>query len=262
MLRIATAGDVHCGAHDAGRVREQFAAVHQEADVLLLAGDLTNHGTPEEMRAVAAGLREVAARLPVLAVFGNHDVHSEQEAEGRAILEAAGITVLEQEVATLELKGLSVGIAGAKGFCGGFRGGCASLFGEREMRSFLQPTVEAAAFFAGALRALDTDVRIALMHFSPVAETLLGERWEIFAFLGAYQLGEALDDAGADLALHGHAHRGCERGQTAGGVPVRNVAQAVLKRAYAVYEVGAPSRGRRRGTEAAPAAAAVMAALG
>lgn len=251
MVRIATAGDVHCGAHDAGRVREQFAAVHEEADVLLLAGDLTNHGTPDEMHAFAEGLREVAARLPVYAVFGNHDVHAEQEAEARAILEAAGITVLEHEVATLEVNGRSLGVAGAKGFCGGFRGGCASLFGEREMRLFLQPTVAAAAFFAGALRALDTDVKVALMHFAPVPETLLGERWELFPFLGAYQLGEAIDDAGCDLALHGHAHRGTEVGATGGGVPVRNVAQAVLKRAYAVYEVQAKAVSRT-----VPAAAA------
>ncbi len=241
MVRIATAGDVHCGAHDTGRVREQFATVHEEADVLLLAGDLTNHGTPEEMHAVAEGLREVAARIPVYAVFGNHDVHAEMEAEARAILQAAGITPLEHEVATLDVNGTSLGIAGAKGFCGGFRGGCASQFGEREMRMFLQPTLAAATFFAGALRAMDTDVRVALMHFAPVPDTLLGERWELFPFLGAYQLGEAIDDAGADLALHGHAHRGTELGQTPGGVPVRNVAQAVLKRAYAVYAIEAKS---------------------
>ena len=237
MVRIATAGDVHCGAHDTGRVREQFAAVHEEADVLLLAGDLTNHGTPDEMRAVAAGLADVAARIPVFAVFGNHDVHAEMETEARAILEAAGIRVLEHEVGTIDVNGTSVGIAGAKGFCGGFRGGCASMFGEREMRIFLQPTMAAAAFFQGALRALDTDVRIALMHFAPVPETLFGERWELFPFLGAYQLGEAIDDAGADLALHGHAHRGTECGQTPGGVPVRNVAQAVLQKPYAVYAI-------------------------
>lgn len=244
MVKIATAGDVHCGAHDAGRVREQFATVHAEADVLLLAGDLTNHGTPDEMKAFADGMRDVAAKMPVYAVFGNHDVHAEMEAEARAILAEAGITVLEHEVATLDVNGTSVGIAGAKGFCGGFRGGCASTFGEREMRMFLAPTIAAADFFRGALRSLDTDVRVALMHFAPVPGTLLGERWELFPFLGAHQLGEAIDDAGADLALHGHAHRGTEVGATGGGVPVRNVAQAVLKRAYAVYEVEAKSLSR------------------
>jgi Icc-related predicted phosphoesterase len=245
MVRIATAGDVHCGAHDADRVRAQFAGIEREADVLLLAGDLTNHGTPDEMNAVAAGLADVVKAIPVYAVFGNHDVHAEMEAEARAILEAAGITVLEQEVAVLDVNGVSIGIAGAKGFCGGFRGGCASMFGEREMRVFLKPTIEAAAFFGGALRAMDTDVRVALMHFAPVPETLFGERWELFPFLGAYQLGEAIDDAGCDLALHGHAHRGTEKGQTPGGVPVRNVAQAVLGKAYAVYEVASKTLTKR-----------------
>lgn len=239
MVQIATAGDVHCGPQDAARVRAQFAAVHQEADVLLLAGDLTNHGTPEEMRAFADGMREAAARLPVYAVFGNHDVHADQVAEARAILAEAGITVLEHETATLTVNGTSVGIAGAKGFCGGFNGGCASVFGEPEMRVFLKPTHDAAAFFGEALRSLDTDLKVALMHYAPVPETLMGERWELFAFLGAYQLGDALDDAGCDLALHGHAHRGTEHGATPGGVPVRNVAQAVLKRPYAVYELAA-----------------------
>lgn len=239
MVKIATAGDVHCGPHDAARVRKAFAWVHLDADVLLLAGDLTNHGTPEEMRAFADGLRDTAARLPVYAVFGNHDVHAGQEAEARAILAAAGITLLEQETAVVTVNGVSIGIAGAKGFCGGFKGGCASTFGEREMRLFLQPTFDAAAFFEASLRALDTDLRIALMHFAPIPETLLGERWELFAFLGAYQLGDALDNAGCDLALHGHAHRGTELGASPGGVPVRNVAQAVLQRPYAVYELAA-----------------------
>ncbi|HEY9724718.1 MAG TPA: metallophosphoesterase [Oscillatoriaceae cyanobacterium] len=233
MVRIATAGDIHCGVHETNRVREQFAKVHHEADLLLLAGDLTNTGSSEEMACLAAQLKDLP--LPIVAIFGNHDVHSENEAECRALLEAAGVTVLEKETTRFEFNGVSVGIAGAKGFGGGFRGGCASTFGEPEMRLFLAPTFAYAEFFETALRTMDTDLRIALMHFSPVAQTLLGERWEIFPFLGAYQLGDAVDSAGCDLALHGHAHRGTECGQTPAGVPVRNVAQAVLKRPYAVY---------------------------
>jgi Icc-related predicted phosphoesterase len=243
MVRIATAGDVHCGAHDTTRIREQFANVADEADILLLAGDLTNHGTPEEMRTLAAQLREIP--IPVMAVFGNHDVHAEREEEARRILEEAGVTVLEHEVAHFEFSGVTLGIAGAKGFCGGFRGGCASTFGEPEMRMFLAPTYAAADFFESSLRALDTDIRVALMHYAPVPDTLLGERWELFPFLGAYQLGNALDASGCDLALHGHAHRGTEKGATAMGVPVRNVAQAVLKQPYRVIELE-PSRATRR----------------
>jgi Icc-related predicted phosphoesterase len=235
MVRIAAAGDVHCGAHDDGRVREQFANVSREADILLLAGDLTNHGTPEEMQAFAQQLDGIT--IPVVAILGNHDMHSEQEDEMRRILEVAGVTVLEKETAEFTLNGVTVGVAGAKGFGGGFRGGCASTFGEREMRQFLAPTFAYGAFFESALRTLDTDIRLALMHFAPIPETLFGERWEIFPFLGAYQLGDGLDASGADMAFHGHAHRGCEVGQTPGGVPVRNVAQGVLRKAYAVYEI-------------------------
>ena len=115
------------------------------------------------------------------------------------ILEAAGVIVLEHEVAHLEINGVSVGIAGAKGFGGGFRGGCASTFGEREMRQFLAPTIAAADFFQGALRSLDTDLRLALMHYAPIPDTLIGERWELFPFLGAQQLGEALDHPAAGV---------------------------------------------------------------
>jgi Icc-related predicted phosphoesterase len=252
MVRIATAGDIHCGVHDTTRIRDQFAGVEAEADLLLLAGDLTNHGTPEEMRVLVTQLRDIA--IPIVAVFGNHDVHAERESEAREILEAAGIFVLEQEVAHFEFtmstgtragERVSVGVAGAKGFCGGFRGACASVFGEREMRMFLAPTFAAAEFFESALRSLDTDLRIALMHFSPVPDTLLGERWELFPFLGAYQLGDALDAAGCDLALHGHAHRGTHKGQTAMGIPVRNVAQAVLNKPYTVIPLE-PKRLSRR----------------
>lgn len=254
MVRIAAAGDLHCGTHDTDRIREQFAHVAQEADLLLLAGDLTNHGSPEEMTCLAAQLAGLS--LPVVAIFGNHDVHSATEAENRAILEAAGVTVLEKETASFEFNGVTVGVAGAKGFGGGFRGGCASTFGEPEMRMFLAPTYAYAEFFEGALRAMDTDVRVALMHYAPIPDTLLGERWEIFPFLGAYQLGDALDASGADLALHGHAHRGTPVGQTAGGVKVCNVAQHVVGKAYTVFELEPARRSR-----VIPAACALEPAL-
>jgi Icc-related predicted phosphoesterase len=243
MVRIAAAGDIHCGSHDDGRVRAQFETVSQEADLLLLAGDLTNHGTPDEMTAFVAQLSDVT--IPIVAIFGNHDVHSECETEMRQILEGAGVTVLEKETASFTIRGVTVGVAGAKGFGGGFRGGCASTFGEREMRQFLAPTFAYGDFFESALRTMDTDIRLALMHFAPIPETLLGERWEIFPFLGAYQLGDALDASGADMAYHGHAHRGVESGATPAGVPVKNVAQGVLNRAYAVYDI-APRRMMRK----------------
>jgi Icc-related predicted phosphoesterase len=131
--------------------------------------------------------------------------------------------------------GTRVGVAGIKGFGGGFAGACGSEFGEQEMKAFMVHTREAASALEGALTSLDADVRIALLHYAPIEATLQGERLEIYPFLGSYLLAEAVDRAGADLVVHGHAHNGSERGVTAGGVPVRNVAQPVLRRAYAVY---------------------------
>lgn len=255
MVRIATVGDLHCGSQDTHRIRAQFARVAADADLLLLAGDLTNHGTPDEMRVLAAQLAHIP--IPVVAIFGNHDVHAEREASARTLLEAANVIVLDHEVARFEFAGTTIGIAGAKGFCGGFKGGCASSFGEPEMRVFLGVTTRAADFFKSALDALDTDLRIALMHYAPIAETLLGERWELFPFLGAYQLGEAIDAAGCDLALHGHAHRGTECGTTPGGIPVRNVAQAVLRAPYRVIALEPKGRPAPSLERVVPAAATI-----
>ncbi|HUG61156.1 MAG TPA: metallophosphoesterase family protein, partial [Methylomirabilota bacterium] len=127
------------------------------------------------------------------------------------------------------------GIAGSKGFGGGFAGVSGSDFGEPEMKAFIRHTKALAGRLETCLHGLDADVRIALLHYSPVPETLRGEPLEIYPFLGSYLLAEAIDRAGADLALHGHAHRGSEQGVTAGGVQVRNVSQPVIGRAYALF---------------------------
>jgi Icc-related predicted phosphoesterase len=129
-------------------------------------------------------------------------------------------------------------VAGTKGFGGGFAGASASPFGEEEMKAFVGHTEEVAAGLEGALGALDADLRVALLHYSPVESTLAGERLEIYPFLGSYLLAEAIDRAGADLVLHGHAHRGTERGVTPGGISVRNVAETVIGHAYKVYGLG------------------------
>src|SRR5687767_15381468 len=134
---------------------------------------------------------------------------------------------------------MSVGVAGAKGFGGGFPGACGTEFGEPEMKAFMRYSAEAAQRLEKALRSVAAaDVRVAVMHYAPVDSTLRGERLEIFPFLGSYLLAEAVDNAGADIAFHGHAHRGAERGATPGGVRVRNVAQPVIGHAYHVYTLG------------------------
>jgi Icc-related predicted phosphoesterase len=173
-----------------------------------------------------------------VAVLGNHDYHSDQEDAVRRVLEDAGVRVLEGEAVVVEVDGRRLGIAGAKGFGGGFAGACATDFGEPEMKGFIRETKSAADRLGHALASLSTDVRVALLHYSPVKETLRGEPPEIYAFLGSYLLAEAVDHEGADLVLHGHAHRGIEHGVTPGGIPVRNVAQPVINRAYRVFVFG------------------------
>jgi Icc-related predicted phosphoesterase len=236
MIRVAAVGDVHVGADSAGLLRPQFAHLRQRADVLLLAGDLTRLGTPEEGRVLVEELRDVG--VPVVAVLGNHDFHSGQEGPLRAELQRGGVTVLEGESTVLDVGGTRLGIAGVKGFGGGFAGACGSEFGEPEMKAFMQHSRQLADRLATALARLDADLTVALTHYSPVPDTLVGERLEIYPFLGSYLLAEAIDRAGADLAIHGHAHGGTEKGVTAGGVHVRNVAMPVIRAAYAVYCLG------------------------
>jgi Icc-related predicted phosphoesterase len=137
----------------------------------------------------------------------------------------------------LELHGHRLGIAGVKGFGGGFAGACASNFGEREMKEFVGTTEAISKTLATALQSVQVDALVALTHYAPVPETLVGEPLEIYPFLGCYQLGQAIDSAPTALALHGHAHHGSERGRTPGGVPVRNVAHPVIKQAYNVYQL-------------------------
>ncbi|MGI5400869.1 metallophosphoesterase family protein [Streptomyces sp. CA-135486] len=238
MIRVAAVGDIHLGPDSQGLLRPAFDTLADCADVLLLAGDLTRHGTAEEGEVVA---RELAGLpVPAVAVLGNHDYHSGQEAQVTAALTDAGVTVLEGEGTRLAIAGTKVGIAGTKGFGGGFAGRSAGEFGEPEMKAFVQYTRRSAASLRRALAELtesDCTVRIALTHFSPVPDTLAGEPLEIYPFLGSYLLAEAVDEGGADLAVHGHAHMGTEHGMTPGGVRVRNVAQPVINRAFAIYHL-------------------------
>ena len=157
-------------------------------------------------------------------------------------LEAVGVIVLEGEGTIVAVDGVRVGIAGTKGFGGGFAGACGSEFGEEEMKTFMRYARVRAEQLTLALAWLNCDVRIALTHYSPVKGTLAGERLEIYPFLGSYLLGEAVDKTGCVVAFHGHAHAGSERAVTAAGVPVRNVARPVIKHAYKVYTLSAAAR--------------------
>jgi Icc-related predicted phosphoesterase len=242
MIRLAAAGDLHVGPDSAPAVGEQLGSVADNADLLVIAGDLTKSGLTEEAAALASELPGLGVH--VVAVLGNHDHHSDHPNEIADLLRDAGVTVLEGDGVRIDTPNGSVGVAGVKGFGGGFAGASAAEFGEPEMKAFIRHTKERAEALEAALGALDTDVRIALMHYSPIRETLQGEPPEIFPFLGSYLLAEAVDRAGADLVVHGHAHRGTEHGVTPGGVNVRNVAQTVIRQAYAVYAFERPGRDR------------------
>ena len=235
MIRIAAVGDVHVDKDVMGRYRPALDRLPEVADVLLVAGDLTRHGTAEEARCFATEFGELA--VPVVVVLGNHDHQSDQQNAVADLLTDSGIAVLEGTGMVLDVHGHRLGIAGAKGFGGGFAGACASKFGEREMKAFVETTEAIADKLGAALRGLDCDALVALTHYSPVPETLVGEPLEIYPFLGSYLLGQAIDSAPTALALHGHAHAGTERGRTPGGVPVRNVAHPVIKQAYNVYQL-------------------------
>jgi Icc-related predicted phosphoesterase len=236
VIRIAAVGDVHMDEDVVGRFRPALEELPQHAEALLLAGDLTRHGTESEARCVATEFGGLG--VPVVTVLGNHEYQCDQVPQVIKILQDAGITVLEGNGVVLECAQGRLGVAGVKGFGGGFAGRCASDFGEPEMKSFVRTTTESADALAAALQGLDCDLLVALTHYSPVPETLAGEPLEIYPFLGSYQLGQAIDSAPTNLALHGHAHHGSERGTTPGGVRVRNVAHPVIKQAYSVFELG------------------------
>ncbi len=232
-LRIAAVGDIHLGEDARGHYRKRLEGIEERADVLMLAGDLTRHGTLAEGRLVADEFRDLP--LPVVAVLGNHDYHSDLQHEIAGELRDAGVTVLDDDWAVVECGGTKLGVVGGKGFGGGFAGKCASEFGEREIKDLVRHTRLIAEAWQVALKEVQADHRVVLSHYSPVKETLEGEPLEIYPFLGSYLLAEAVDTAGADLILHGHAHKGSEKGMTPGGIRVRNVALPVIGRAYAVY---------------------------
>jgi Icc-related predicted phosphoesterase len=235
VIRVAAVGDIHLGEGMHGCYVDDVAALEGAADVLLLAGDLTRHGTVAEARVVAGEF--AASPVPVVAVLGNHDLHSDEGDGVAAALADAGIAVLECSSTVLTLDGVRLGIAGTVGFGGGFPSGMVADFGEPEMKAFAGRGRALAAGLGEALRALDCDVTVALTHYAPVAQTLEGEPREIYPFLGSHLLADVIDSCGAALALHGHAHAGSPDGRTPGGVPVHNVARPVLRRPYRVFRL-------------------------
>jgi Icc-related predicted phosphoesterase len=255
MIRLAAVGDVHCGTDMRSQIRSQFASVPDHADALLLAGDLTRLGLPAEAQAFADGLRDLRG-MPIAGVLGNHDFQSDRQDAVREIFEDAGVQILEGGSVVWEMGLVRVAVAGTKGFGGGFEGTHATAFGEPEMKGFVEHTTSLAQRLDAELHDVDgADLTVLLLHYAPVRETLAGEPREIFPFLGSYLFAELADRHQVDLVLHGHAHRGTERGRTPGGIPVRNVAQAVIRQGYAVYTLDPAGGSAASGADSAAAPA-------
>jgi len=244
MIRVAAVADIHAGPETAGALAPLLTGLRDEADILFLAGDLTRAGKPAEAEILAAELAEVG--VPIVAVLGNHDYHSDQASEITTILKDAGIHVLDRGSVVLDVAGQRVAIAGTKGFGGGYDAALADDFGEPEMKAWIRHAEAEAETLEDVLTALVGDVRIVLLHYAPIPDTLDGERLELYPFLGNSMLGEAIDRSGADLVLHGHAHHGSHAGTTHGGVPVRNVAQSVIRAPYVVFTIEREDEDRPR----------------
>jgi Icc-related predicted phosphoesterase len=240
-VRIAAVGDFHCGQDDVGLYRELFARVNDEADVLVLTGDLTRWGALADYKVVVGELTDVT--VPIVAVLGNHDYESGQVEEGSRMLRARGVHLLCGD--TFELNP-TVGFAGVKGFMGGFGRGMLTPFGEPETKAFVKATLSEVHALELALRRLSTPVRVAVLHYAPIAATIAGEPDAIQSYLGTDRLAEPLDRYSAAVAFHGHAHSGTLRGATLGGVPVFNVSLPLLRKErpgamYYIYDVNPPA---------------------
>jgi Icc-related predicted phosphoesterase len=240
-IRIAAAGDIHCGREgDLERWRAAFEELRGRVDVVLLAGDLTTHGEPDQ--AAIAAQSAGGVDVPVLAVLGNHDWHADRAAEVTAALAEGGVDVLDRDHRILELCGTELGVAGAKGFVGGFPGTHIPDWGEPSLRRLYAESMAEADGLAAALREIALcPFRIALLHYAPIPDTLRGERSEIWAMLGTDRLAAPLSEHAPDLVLHGHAHAGTFEGSL-GGIPVYNVSVPVLGEDFWVFEIAGAKR--------------------
>jgi Icc-related predicted phosphoesterase len=237
IIRLAGAGDLHFGRYSPGAFQKLFAELVTAADILIIPGDLTDYGLPDEARALARDLAQ-AVKIPIVAVLGNHDFESGHSADVAEILREAGVIVLDGD--STEIHG--VGFAGVKGFGGGFGPHALGSWGEPVIKAFVQESVNEALKLETALARLRTAVKIAVVHYAPVQDTIIGEPERIFAYLGSSRLEEPINRFGVSAVFHGHAHRGQPEGRTSAGVPVYNVSLPLLQRltperAFRIVEV-------------------------
>lgn len=229
LIRVAAVGDIHCTKTSEGALQGFFAQMAECADVIALAGDLVDYGLAEEARILSHEISVVIkAKIPVVAVLGNHDFEGGQPEVVKQILCDAGITVLDGDA--VEIKG--VGFAGTKGFCGGFGRAALEPWGEPAIKSFVREALDEALKLESALARLRTSNRIAILHYSPIAATVEGEPLEIYPFLGSSRLEDPINRYQVDAVVHGHAHHGAPEGRTSAQVPVYNVSMPLLKRQF------------------------------
>lgn len=224
-VRIAAIGDIHVSKTSQGQFQPLFSQISNSADVLVLCGDFTDYGLPEEARILARELTS-AVKIPVIAVLGNHDFEGGKAAEIATILQEAGVKVLDGEATEVH----GIGFAGVKGFCGGFGRGALGPWGEMAIKTFVQEAVDESLKLEAALARLRTSRRVAVLHYAPIRGTVEGEPIEIFPWLGSSRLEEPINRYRVSAVFHGHAHRGTPEGKTSTGVPVYNVAMPLLAR--------------------------------
>jgi Icc-related predicted phosphoesterase len=231
-LRIAATADIHYGKHSRGMLHDAFAEISRSADMLLFCGDLTDYGLPEEAEQLVADIR-ATVRIPMIAVLGNHDFESGQEELVAKVLDDAGVNMLNGEA--IEIAG--VGFAGISGFGGGFGRRMLNAWGEPLIKQFVQESISHAVRLEQALAKLQTERRIAVLHYSPIRATREGEDPEIYAFLGSSRLEDPINRFRVTAVFHGHAHNGILDGKTSTGIPVFNVSAPALHKTGKSYRI-------------------------
>lgn len=234
LQRIAAVGDLHVKEHGSVSYKDLFTEISQDADILVLTGDLTDLGKPEEAELLAADLRSCS--IPIVGVLGNHDYEFGHVDEVKSIIKDAGVHLLEGSA--IEING--VGFAGVKGFAGGFGRYMLGSFGEPAIKAMVAESVEETMRLENALRQVKSERAMVVLHYAPIQQTVEGEPPEIFPFLGSSRLAETIDRFPVKAVVHGHAHRGTYEGRTPGGAPVYNVASHIEKptgKAYALLEM-------------------------
>jgi len=236
-LRVAAIGDLHFHQNFTESLQGLFEKISQNADVLALCGDLTHLGLPQEAEVLLNDLHY--CRIPIVAVLGNHDYQSGHAEEVKKKLRNGKVVVLDENE-TFELKG--VGFAGTKGFGGGFDRHMLTPFGEESIKRFVTEAVNESLKLEVALNSLHTDKTVVVLHYAPIAGTVIGEPPEIFPFLGSSRLAETIDHFDVNVVFHGHAHHGSHQGKTTKGTPVYNCCLELLQKTnpeqpYALVEV-------------------------